>query len=1476
MTELLEVRVSSSTDDVEERASGRPTLTGADLELVDDFPNRPQQTVGLRFNGLDIPQGATIVNAYIQFQVDEVSTGAATLFIHGEDTDNAATFADINGTVSSRLQTATAATVAWSPPDWTTVGAAGVAQQTADISAIIQEIVSRPGWTANNSLALIITGSGTRTAEAYDGVAAAAPLLHIEWQLPSGSGVAFDTPPDGDGGANEIGELAAAGAVVGITASATDPDPGDTVTYSIDDPRFAIDANSGVITLSNPGALDHETEPAVTFNVTATSSDFTTATQAFTVSVLDDPEPVAFDIPPDADPSTDRISENAPSGTPVGITASATDLDAGDTVSYSIDDTRFAIDPATGVITRSATGTLDFQNEPAINVTVTATSSDTSTDTQVFTVDVLNGQQSATIVESRVSSSADDVEERASGRPTLTGADLELVDDFPNRPQQTVGLRFNGLDIPQGATIVNAYIQFQVDEVSTGAATLFIHGEDTDNAATFADINGTVSSRLQTATAATVAWSPPDWTTVGAAGVAQQTADISAIIQEIVSRPGWTANNSLALIITGSGTRTAEAYDGVAAAAPLLHIEYLPPGPVGPSVAFDIPPDSDSAADQIAENSGAGALVGITASATDPDPGDTVTYSIDDTRFNIDPNSGVITRSATGVVDFDTEPAITFTVTATSSDGSIATQDLTLDVLDVNELVAFDTPADADPAADQITENAAAGALVGITASATDPNQSDTVAYSIDDTRFAIDPNTGVITRSGTGALDSQNEPAITFTVTATSSDGSIATQDFTLDVLGANDPVAFHNPADADPAADRIVENAATGATVGITASAADPDPGDTVTYSIDDPRFAIDATTGVITRSGAGELDFETEPAITFTVTATSSDTSIATQDFTLDVLNGPEPVAFDIPPDADPSTDQISENAPSGTAVGIIASATASPADPDAGDIVIYSIDDPRFVIDADGVITRSATGVVDFETETQITVNVTATSGDGGRATQAFTLGVLDDPEPLAFDIPPDADPAADQIAENAGAGVAVGITASATDPDAGDTVTYSIDDPRFDIDPDTGVVTRSGTGVLDFETEPQITVTVTATSSDFSSGTQDFAIAVGDVNEVPVANADSATAQPGIPVVIDVLANDDLGDGVDSLTVDDTNANGTVSINADNTLTYTPDPLFTGPASFTYTITESIAGGGDSSTATVSVNVIPPQPPSSLSLVQVMNAWQWSPPSPDSSGIVYLDHVGTLLVSDGEVNEGTQNPPIFTGDNLFERNLDGTFVDTLTTLPFSDEPTGAAYNPTNHHLFFTDDTGTRSVYEVDPGQDGLYDTGDDIVTSFGTSAYGNSDPEGITYDTTRGFLHVVDGAGGMVYTIDPGANGLFDGVASAGGDDVVTSFSTAGLGIVDPEGIAYDPVFDLLYIIATNQSIAQVTITGDLVGMLDISSANVANAAGLAFGPGSLDPNTTSLYVAARGVDNNTVANENDGMVFEFSFDDFFA
>ncbi|MCB0616950.1 MAG: hypothetical protein KDC75_26715, partial [Phaeodactylibacter sp.] len=151
-------RISTSEDDAEERASGAVDLTSSDLELAED-PNQGKQAVGLRFTTLNLPQGVVISRAYVQFTVDETSSGApCDLDIYGLASDNTPAFTGADNDISYR--TRTKASVAWAPKDWEGVGDAKEAQQTPDISTIIQDIVNRPSYTANSSIGLLIEGIG--------------------------------------------------------------------------------------------------------------------------------------------------------------------------------------------------------------------------------------------------------------------------------------------------------------------------------------------------------------------------------------------------------------------------------------------------------------------------------------------------------------------------------------------------------------------------------------------------------------------------------------------------------------------------------------------------------------------------------------------------------------------------------------------------------------------------------------------------------------------------------------------------------------------------------------------------------------------------------------------------------------------------------------------------------------------------------------------------------------------------------------------------------------------------------------------------------------------------------------------------------------------------------------------------------------------------------------------------------------------
>ncbi len=108
---------------------------------------------------------------------------------------------------------------------------------------------------------------------------------------------------------------------------------------------------------------------------------------------------------------------------------------------------------------------------------------------------------------------------------------------------------------------------------------------------------------------------------------------------------------------------------------------------------------------------------------------------------------------------------------------------------------------------------------------------------------------------------------------------------------------------------------------------------------------------------------------------------------------------------------------------------------------------------------------------------------------------------------------------------------------------------------------------------------------------------DTAVATVVVGASPiVANNDSATTPQNTPVTVSVLGNDTL-DGVPAdpakVTVTQVNppANGSVVINTDGTVTYTPNTGFAGTDTFTYQICENL-NPTNCATATVTITVLP--------------------------------------------------------------------------------------------------------------------------------------------------------------------------------------------------------------------------------------------------------------------------------------------
>jgi uncharacterized repeat protein (TIGR01451 family) len=153
-----------------------------------------------------------------------------------------------------------------------------------------------------------------------------------------------------------------------------------------------------------------------------------------------------------------------------------------------------------------------------------------------------------------------------------------------------------------------------------------------------------------------------------------------------------------------------------------------------------------------------------------------------------------------------------------------------------------------------------------------------------------------------------------------------------------------------------------------------------------------------------------------------------------------------------------------------------------------------------------------------------------------------------------------------------------------------------------------VVDASGSVTFAATIDPALamntTVTNTAVLADDGSNGSDLNPADNEAaislfiqaNDDPMAVDDNEATDEDTAITLDVLANDSDGDGDELMvTVVSQPANGTVNINPDGTLTYTPDANYNrndsagGADSFNYTIED---GFGGTATATVAVTVIP--------------------------------------------------------------------------------------------------------------------------------------------------------------------------------------------------------------------------------------------------------------------------------------------
>jgi hypothetical protein len=259
---------------------------------------------------------------------------------------------------------------------------------------------------------------------------------------------------------------------------------------------------------------------------------------------------------------------------------------------------------------------------------------------------------------------------------------------------------------------------------------------------------------------------------------------------------------------------------------------------------------------------------------------------------------------------------------------------------------------------------------------------------------------------------------------------------------------------------------------------------------------------------------------------------------------------------------------------------------------------------------------------------------------------------------------------------------------------------------------------------------------------------------------------------------------------------------------------------------------------------------------------------WNPPSPDPSGITYRPDTGELITCDAEVEEVVQGQTHYQGVNVWTHSLGGVVHSTYTTVGYSNEPTGISFDPAGGRLWIADDV-QGDIHQILFGDDGVFGTADDVISDLDdVDSTGCDDLEDVTYNNLDGHLYIASGGGSEICELEPGPNGVFDGLPPTG-DDVISTFDVAVHGILDPEGIVYDPFWNSLVVADRNtRDLYELTPEGGLLRKIDVNFPGSTKPAGVTIAPGSTNPMLRNYYVVDRRLDNDDNPGENDGRLFE--------
>ncbi len=852
----------------------------------------------------------------------------------------------------------------------------------------------------------------------------------------------------------------------------SDIDVGDTLTFSATGlpDGLAIDAATGVIS----GTATNAAVGSKNVTVTADDSKGGKVSSTFVLTVDN-----TNDAPTVTTPIANRsISEDTFFST--NIRSNFADMDVGDSLTFTATGLPAGLSiAANGVISGTPT------NEAVGNKTIIVTANDGKggTVSNTFTLTVTNTND-APIVANFIPDTTAEEDSPFSLNITSYFSDVDAGDT----------LTYTAIGLPEGLSInsANGIISGSPTNNAVGLRNITVTANDGKGG----NISDTFAlTVMNTNDAPTVSTPIPDRTATEDAqfsmNIKGNFADVdggNTLTFSASGLPiGLTLNSTTGVLNgiptnanVGTNTITITASDGNGGTVSDIFVLTVSNTNDAPTVANPIP-DQTATEDSFF-------TVSTSSSFADVDMGDTLTFSAASlpAGLAIDPVTGVIsgtpTNAAVGVKNI--------TVTANDNKGGTVSDTFAIAIANTNDVPTVVTPIANQSATEDVFFSMA------VKNNFTDVDTVDTLNYFASGlpVGLAIDASTGVISGTATNAGVGANN----ITITASDGNGGTVNSAFTLTVANTNDAPTLIDPLSPQTATED------SSFTLNISSHFADPDNGDTLTFSATalPEGLTFDSATGTISGS-------PTNAAVgikNVTVTANDGKGGTVNGTFALTVINTND----------DPNVKMAIGNRTAIEDTPFSLNISGNFADIDLGDSLAFSaagLPEGVEINPNTGVISGSATnnGVGTHS------ITVVADDGDGGTASDTFVLTITN-----TNDAPAVVNPILDRSATEETA-FTFDVSGNFTDVDAGDTLSFAAQGLPDGLSIDsTGIISGTPTNAA----VGAKNVTVTATDSNGGKTSDVFTITTANTNDDPTVATpigDRAATQ-NVPLSLKLSSN----------------------------------------------------------------------------------------------------------------------------------------------------------------------------------------------------------------------------------------------------------------------------------------------------------------------------------------------------------------